>query len=218
MKKKILSIALIAALVAIAAMGTIAYFTDDEEVTNVMTFGKVDIELTEPAWDPEEDHVLVPGVAYPKDPTLTLTCDSLQSWVMMDVKVDSRLVALMAANEDMTVEELMAEMVAHHTFREEIVNKWMADVDHEAWEVIGVKTTEDQLIVRLGYKTVFQPCDEVVFMTALTVPATVNSEMVESLHLEEADIPEVTLGFQAYAVQAMPVDTLEEAAAVIPAL
>ena len=215
MKKKILSIALVVALVAIAAMGTIAYFTDDEEVTNVMTFGKVDVELTEPAWDPEEGHVLVPGVSYPKDPTIKLTCDSLQSWVMMDVKVDSRLVALMAANEDMTVEELMAEMEAHHTFREEVVNKWMADVDHEAWEVIGVKAAEDQLIVRLGYKTVFQPCDEVVFMTALTVPATVNSEMIENIGFEN---DEVVLGFQVYAVQAMPVDTLEEAAAVIPAL
>ena len=43
MKKKVISIFLVVALVAIAAMGTLAYFTDTEGAKNVMTVGNVDI-------------------------------------------------------------------------------------------------------------------------------------------------------------------------------
>ena len=214
MKKKILSITLVVALVAIAAMGTIAYFTDKEEVNNVMQFGKVDITLTEPAWNPDPDNkpVLYPGISFDKDPTIKLTADSLPSWMLLDVKADIKLVKLMAANEGLTVEELMAEMEASHTFREEVVNKWLIGIDHEAWEVMGFAEKDGQLVVRLGYKTVLQPKDEVVFMIGIQTPDTVTNEMIMN-----ADITgEVNLGFVAYAVQANPVDTLEAAAAEIP--
>ena len=47
MKKKVLSIFLVVAMIAIAAMGTLAYFTDTDDATNVFTIGSVDIELLE---------------------------------------------------------------------------------------------------------------------------------------------------------------------------
>ena len=47
MKKRIVTIALVVALVAIAAVGTLAYFTDTDKVDNVFTSGKVDISLKE---------------------------------------------------------------------------------------------------------------------------------------------------------------------------
>ena len=47
MKKKILSLALVVAMIAIIAAGSLAYFTDTEEVTNNMTIGNVDIEINE---------------------------------------------------------------------------------------------------------------------------------------------------------------------------
>jgi len=47
MKKKILTISLIAALVAIVAHGTLAYFTDTEARANVFTAGNVEIALHE---------------------------------------------------------------------------------------------------------------------------------------------------------------------------
>ncbi|MBE5781539.1 MAG: hypothetical protein E7328_06965, partial [Clostridiales bacterium] len=47
MKKKILSIALVLCLLAVAVIGTLAYFTDTENETNVMTIGNVDITLHE---------------------------------------------------------------------------------------------------------------------------------------------------------------------------
>lgn len=48
MKKKVLSITLVLALVAIAVVSaTLAYFTDTEEATNTFTIGNVDIALIE---------------------------------------------------------------------------------------------------------------------------------------------------------------------------
>lgn len=47
MKKKLLSLALIVSLIAIAAMGTLAYFTDTETAHNEITMGNVGIILHE---------------------------------------------------------------------------------------------------------------------------------------------------------------------------
>ena len=44
MKKKIVSLALVVALIAIAAMGTLAYFTDTDDATNTFTTGDVAID------------------------------------------------------------------------------------------------------------------------------------------------------------------------------
>lgn len=47
MKKRIVTIALVVALVAIAAVGTLAYFTDIDNATNTFTVGNVSIDLIE---------------------------------------------------------------------------------------------------------------------------------------------------------------------------
>lgn len=67
MKKKIVSLALVMALVAIVAGGTLAYFTDTAKVTNTMTIGNVEIAIDEwqygeNGWDDyvDEEFVLYP--------------------------------------------------------------------------------------------------------------------------------------------------------------
>ncbi len=47
MKKRIVTIALVVALVAIAAVGTLAYFTDTDNATNTFVVGNVSIDLIE---------------------------------------------------------------------------------------------------------------------------------------------------------------------------
>ena len=47
MKKRVLSIALAVALIAIAVSGTLAYFADDDEVNNTFTLGSIEIEIYE---------------------------------------------------------------------------------------------------------------------------------------------------------------------------
>lgn len=59
MKKKIVSLALAVCLIAIAAVGTLAYFTDKDEAENTFTTGKVDITLNE-TFD-EQTAKLLPG-------------------------------------------------------------------------------------------------------------------------------------------------------------
>ena len=73
-KKKILSVALAAALAAVAIVGSsLAYFTDRKEATNTLTIGNVKIDLTEPNWEAtgeEEAKEMYPGEAVAKDPTV----------------------------------------------------------------------------------------------------------------------------------------------------
>lgn len=47
MKKKVISIALVIALIAVIAAGSFAYFTDKDNATNTFTVGNVDIKLIE---------------------------------------------------------------------------------------------------------------------------------------------------------------------------
>ncbi|MDY2982457.1 MAG: SipW-dependent-type signal peptide-containing protein, partial [Eubacteriales bacterium] len=55
MKKRIVTIALVVALVAIAAVGTLAYFTDTDEATNTFAVGNVEIKLIEQQRQADEE-------------------------------------------------------------------------------------------------------------------------------------------------------------------
>jgi len=72
MKKKIIALALVLCLAAVAVVGgTLAYFTDVADATNTFTVGNVDIELTEPNWEEtgkEEAKDAYPGEPLAKDP------------------------------------------------------------------------------------------------------------------------------------------------------
>lgn len=62
MKKKILTMCLVAALAATAIVGgTLAYFTDTDEATNEFTIGNVKIDLIEDFPKDAEDRILKPG-------------------------------------------------------------------------------------------------------------------------------------------------------------
>lgn len=73
MKKKILSIALVVAMVAVIAVGSLAYFTDKDNADNVFTVGNVNITLTEPNWNStgkEDAPDVYAGEPLAKDPTV----------------------------------------------------------------------------------------------------------------------------------------------------
>ena len=83
MKKKIVSLALAVCLIAIAAVGTLAYFTDTDDATNTFTTGKVDIILNE-NFD-KDNAKLLPGSqttnAIPKEVSIKLENGSEDSYV-----------------------------------------------------------------------------------------------------------------------------------------
>lgn len=78
MKKRLITLALVAALAAVAVVGgSLAYFTDTTDTkNNVFTVGNVDITLEEPAWDAtgsKDAAEVYPGEALAKDPTVENT-------------------------------------------------------------------------------------------------------------------------------------------------
>jgi predicted ribosomally synthesized peptide with SipW-like signal peptide len=90
MNKKKTIIAALVLLLLLAIGGVMAYFTDQEEVKNTFTVGKVDITLTEPTWDSTgktKAESMMPGDVIEKDPTVTVASDSEDAWVFVKVEV-----------------------------------------------------------------------------------------------------------------------------------
>lgn len=65
--------------------GTVAYFTDTDDATNVITMGKVDVDLEEPGWEDPDD--VKPGDQYMKDPQITVAADSEDAYIRAKVTI-----------------------------------------------------------------------------------------------------------------------------------
>lgn len=107
-RSKALVLTLCAVLLVVATvMGTMAYLTSTDTVTNTFTVGKVALTLDEakvntdgtPAANAdrvkENAYKLIPGHSYTKDPTVHVTADSEDSYIF--VKVENGIAALEAA-------------------------------------------------------------------------------------------------------------------------
>ena len=70
-KKRVVTGALIVALVALIGGASLAYFTDSQSKDNVFTVGDVSVALDEGAWDPTAEHVAEPGKTFEKAPNVT---------------------------------------------------------------------------------------------------------------------------------------------------
>lgn len=87
MKKKILSICLVAIIAITAIAGaSLAYLTDRDSAENVFTFGNVEIELNETF----EDNELIPGKKLTKEATITNTGKN-DAWVWVTVAIPAVL-------------------------------------------------------------------------------------------------------------------------------
>lgn len=95
-RNKILLLALcMAALIAVSVLGTMAYLTSTDTVTNTFTVGQVKITLDEKDTDDstlnaERDKAnayhLLPGHEYEKDPTVHVDAVSEDSWIFVKVE------------------------------------------------------------------------------------------------------------------------------------
>ena len=146
MKKKIIAIALCAALaVGGAVAGSLAFFTDTDAVTNTFSVGDIDIELDEAPVDAdgkettgnrvtENSYKLLPGHKYDKDPTVHIMPNSVDCYVF--VRVDNQLTENHSDHDVHTAE--CGETCAYHknacsTIAEQIAaNGWLpvADTDN----------------------------------------------------------------------------------------
>lgn len=89
----------VAAIITASVLGTLAYLTDTDSVTNTFTVGQVDIKLDEAKVDADGEPVdgadrvqsneyhLLPGMTYTKDPTVTVLPGSEDSYIRMILTV-----------------------------------------------------------------------------------------------------------------------------------
>ena len=113
-KSKALLLTLCAVLlVAASVLGTMAYLTSQDTVTNTFTVGSVAIKLDEAKANPDgslvpnaervkaNSYKLIPGHTYTKDPTVTVKAPSEESYVRMLVTVtfDKQLTETQLATE-----------------------------------------------------------------------------------------------------------------------
>lgn len=91
--KKILPLIMTVVLVGAVGIGaTLAYFTDKDSETNVITMGHVDVDLDEPGFDNEDgedDNTITditPGEKIVKDPTITVQEGSEDAYVRATIE------------------------------------------------------------------------------------------------------------------------------------
>lgn len=185
--KKALLLTVCAILLVVASvMGTLAYLTSKDVVTNTFTAGKVKITLDETkvdvygaAVDPaqttqENSYILVPGHTYKKDPTVHVVAGSENSYLF--VKVDNNI----AAYEATDYTNINAQILA---------NGWTAH------------PTEAGVYYR-NYSKASGAADYGVFQ---------NFKVEQTLDNADMPLTQVTVTVTAYAIQADGIATATEA-------
>ena len=188
MKKKIISLCLVAALVVVAIAGTsLAYFTDKDAKTNTFTLGNVDIELNEEKW--AAPTAAVPDVEYAKDPVVANIGEN-DAWIRVDVTL-SDAEAFTAAAEKHNITDL-ATIFADH--------------DEEKWTLAGEPVYDkeaDTLTYSYYYITVLKASEvadedgestEPLF-TSVTIPAEFDNVDMEAIGAD------FTIDVTAHAIQ-----------------
>jgi len=162
MKKKITLVATSVLLVAAMVIGgTLAYFTDVTETKeNTFTVGNVDIELTEPSWDANETHNLMPAASFAKNPTITVQQGSEDAWVFMKVEMNkfNSWLRLLAASNDSDnnnlfdynanctkctgecqghLNEVDLEAFFGTAAYQAALDKWFGGVNHDQWQIMN---------------------------------------------------------------------------------
>lgn len=179
MKRRVLGISLVVALVAIVAVGaTLAYFTDSSNVVqNTFTMGNVEIKLDEidntktdgsRTERGNEYTGVTPGVALAKDPTVW-NIGANAAWVRVNVTV-SKASAWKAALTKHGITDLATIFGGH---------------DATKWTRAGIveDTTENTITYSYYYNTVVSATDGTTgaLFTTVTIPAVFDNADVESI-------------------------------------
>ena len=196
-KSKALLLSLCAVLLVVASvMGTMAYLTSTDTVTNTFTVGKVQITLDEAAVNldgtpiegaarvKQNSYKLLPGLTYTKDPTVTVKAGSEPSYVKMTVTFTK------AAELDAIFAPTGADLTS--IFNGYNSTKWDAKGNTE-------DTVKNTRTYEFWYKeTVAAPTADVVLdalFDSITVPDSITSEQLKT-------IQGMTITVNAYAIQA----------------
>ena len=232
-KRKIVTIlATVSLYASLLVGGTLAYFSDEDSAINTFEVGDVDIKLEEPSWQQEVGgNILVPGVEYPKDPTITVESTSQPSYVFLEIEINKHreFINLMGANYAAVVnqdndpsndvifngqtyfEEFITALENKEQFAINTVDMWLRGIQYEQWEIVDTQYVEEGRLV-LAYIGDGTPegalCyaeDQIVFMNSFKMPSTVTKEMIEAeLYNANMESQEklFNISFRALAIQA----------------
>lgn len=172
MKKKIVSLCLVVAMLAIAIIGgSLAYFTDEDEAVNTFTVGNVDIDLDEPAWDESAKHNFMPGTTFEKDPTITVVSPSEDCWVFMEVQMNKfnswlRLLAVDNDSDELNLFEYgqkdgrpcgcndcqghlvragLEELISTSAYQG-LLDQWFGGVHHDEWKIMNLDEVCESIV------------------------------------------------------------------------
>ena len=142
MKKNTVKIMTLAGILCLASVGGVsAYLTDYEKVSNEFTVGKVDIELKEPEWKPEENKKIVPSKVIHKDPQITNTGTN-DAFVYMEVSIPMANVEAAAENGERLGKKVQ------ELFYFEAKDSWMQ---------LSVQNTESRRTYTYAYTKILKP-------------------------------------------------------------
>lgn len=142
MKKNTVKIMTLAGILCLASVGGVsAYLTDYEKVSNEFTVGKVDIELKEPEWKPEENKKIEPSRVIHKDPQITNTGTN-DAFVYMEVSIPMANVEAAAENGERLGKKVQ------ELFYFEAKDSWMQ---------LSVQNTESRRTYTYAYTKILKP-------------------------------------------------------------
>lgn len=138
-------------LVAASVLGTMAYLTDHQTVTNTFTVGKISITLDELDVDgstPDADrdmankYHLMPGKTYTKDPTVHVTANSENAYIF--VKVENGIADYEAATVEGGYKNIADQIKAKGwTALEDVANVYYKEYTKNANEAVDLVVFEN---------------------------------------------------------------------------
>lgn len=183
---------------AVAAGSSLAYFTDSEDVTNTFTVGDVDIDLTEPLWNPTEEHIISPGAEIAKNPTVT------------NAGINDAYIRVKVTISDF---DTMKSVIP--SFAGAVDSNIITGFDKTSWDIVSEEDSGNDHIVTLLYKNILSNKSEsnsVQVFSGLNIPTELDGELqalagknptitVSAEAIQANGFEDVYTAFEAYAKQ-----------------
>lgn len=191
-KKRIKIIILTAAIVCVmAAGGIMAYFTDEESVSNTFTVGKISLEIQEPNWNPDEAKDITPMKNISKDPRIKNNGVNPE-FVFVKIAVPCKKIVTVNADGSRN------EAKETELYQYEVNEGWMEILEPEKDEKAGTVTH------LYAYGTE-QECTELV-KDAVTEVVFDSVTFVNAVEGQELEMGACDIGVSAYGIQTTDLD------------
>ncbi|MCI7146061.1 MAG: CalY family protein [Clostridiales bacterium] len=193
-KRNVLLAAAVAALLGIG--GIFAYFTDTDSAVNTFTVGKVEIDLEEPSWDPDNPPTdITPGDSIDKDPQI-LNSGRNDAYMFLKVSVPYANVSLAA--DDGTVQAKADRELFTYTVGSgwtELGNP-VKNTSEGTIEHIYAYGGDEMTVVKSGVKTgtLFDTVRFINVIDGEGLEGSVQNILVEAYAIQAANISEESTG------------------------